>query len=360
MPQQAKHAGSLSLRESLRDAIARLERERVPSAALAAELLLMHVLGQDRAWIYAHPEHELDAIAHEKYFSLVASRANGVPTQHLTGHQEFWGMDFEVTPDVLIPRPETEHVIEVVLDRFVAHAFYAELPGRAARGVLSEQDRARLDENPQATLCDLRVKSLRAFRIADVGTGSGCIAVALARELPEAHILATDISPLALEVALRNARRHEVASRIDFVECNLLDAFLRGPRIHPEQVHRERATDHGFTLSRFTVNEPRSFDLIASNPPYIGRSEAATLPREVREHEPEIALFAGETGTELYAPLIAQAAELLKLGGFLVLELGHDSAEYVTRVLSPPQWTNLSITNDLAGIPRVVSAERRA
>ena len=116
------------LRSALRDAIAQLEAN-VPSAALAAELLLMHTLGKDRAWLYAHPEHELDAAAREKYFSLVARRASGVPTQHLTGHQEFWGLDFEVTPDVLIPRPETEHVIEVALN---AWAFPRPAPIRRA------------------------------------------------------------------------------------------------------------------------------------------------------------------------------------------------------------------------------------
>ena len=149
-----------------------------------------------------------------------------------------------------------------------------------------------------------------------MGTGSGCIAIALAHELPAAQIVATDISAAALEVARRNAARHNVASRIDFIECNLLDAFL----------HQSRATGH----------ESRSFDLIASNPPYIGRQEAATLPREVREHEPESALFGGETGTEIYAPLIAQAATLLKPGGILVLELGHNSAEHVSRLLAAP------------------------
>jgi release factor glutamine methyltransferase len=328
MPRPAKLTGSTSLRESLRGAIAQLEGEQVPSAALAAELLLMHVLGGDRAWIYAHPEHELDAAARERYFSLVARRASGIPMQHLTGHQEFWGLDFEVTPDVLIPRPETEHVIEV------ARAL--------ACGGSFGLDRTSLEQNPQ-------VKARATWRIADVGTGSGCIAVSLARELPAALIIATDISPSALEVARRNAQRHEVASHIEFVECNLLDALLRG----------SRATGHGFTLNRFAVNGPRSFDLIVSNPPYIGRREAATLPREVREHEPEIALFAGETGAELYAPLIAQAAELLKPGGFLVLELGHDSAEYVTGLLRAPEWASFSIANDLAGIARVASAERR-
>ena len=124
-------------------------------------------------------------------------------------------------------------------------------------------------------------------------------------------------------------------------------------RITPVTGHGARTTGHGFT-----PNGPRAVDLVVSNPPYVGRRDAATLAREVREHEPELALFAGETGTELYAPLIAQAAALLKPGGFLVLELGHDSAEYVTEILSAPEWTNLSLTNDLAGIPRVASVER--
>ena len=270
----------------------------------------MHTLGRDRAWIYAHPEHELDATAREQYFSLIARRASGVPTQHLTGHQEFWGLDFEVTPDVLIPRPETEHVIEVALERL---------------GVSSEAGSPRRQEE---------------FRIADVGTGSGCIAIALAHELPAAQIIATDISAAALEVARRNAARHGVASRIDFIECNLLDAVQ----------HQSRVTSH----------QSPHLDLIASNPPYIGRQETATLPREVREHEPAVALFGGEAGTEIYAPLIAQAAKLLKPAGILVLELGHDSAEHVSRLLDSPEWTSVAITNDLAGIPRIASAQRHS
>lgn len=289
-----------SVRTLLSDGMARLEREHVPSAALAAELLLMHTLRRDRGWIYAHPEQELDAKASEQYFSLIARRASGVPTQHLTGHQEFWGLDFKVTPDVLIPRPETEHVIEVALERL---------------GIPADGDVARRREK---------------FQIADVGTGSGCIAIALASELPAAHFVATDISAKALEVARHNAERHGVGSRIDFVECNLTDWLL-----------------HQSSL----------LDVIASNPPYIGRHEASSLPREVREHEPEAALYGGEKGTELYAPLISQAAALLKPGGILVLELGHNSEEAVSRLLGSPEWVNLSITKDLAGIARVASAQ---
>src|SRR6266550_718947 len=297
-----------TLRSALRDAIAQLESEHIPSAPLAAELLLMHAMGRDRTWLYAHSEQELDAATRERYFSLIARRASGVPTQHLTGHQEFWGLDFEVTPDVLIPRPETEHVIEVVLERLTIAA------GNAA---------SQLDA---------------AHRIADVGTGSGCIAVALAHEFPGARITATDISAAALKVAHRNATRHGVAPRIDLIECDLLGKVF----------HQSPATNH----------QSPPYDLIASNPPYIGRNEAATLPREVREHEPDTALFGGETGTEMYAPLIAQAAALLKPGGILVLELGHNSAEDVTHLLTNYEWSDLSLTNDLAGIRRVASARR--
>jgi release factor glutamine methyltransferase len=185
-----------------------------------------------------------------------------------------------------------------------------------------------------------------AHRIADVGTGSGCIAVALAHEFPGARITATDISAAALEVARRNAARHGVEPRIDFIKCNLLDALQ----------HESRATNH----SSFPVraSESRLLDAIVSNPPYIGRNEAATLPREVREHEPDTALFGGEMGTEMYAPLIAQAAALLKPDGILVLELGHNSTENVSRLLTSHAWSDLSLTSDLVGIKRVASARR--
>jgi release factor glutamine methyltransferase len=284
----------------------------------------MHALECDRAWLYAHPEHELDAATRAQYFSLIAKRASGVPTQHLTGNQEFWGLDFEVTPAVLIPRPETEHVIEVSLERL---------------GVGPDAGSARRKEK---------------FLIADIGTGSGCIAIALAHELPNARIIATDISAAALEVARRNAARHAVTSRIDFVECNLADFLLHGSPFATAQ--GKRIAGHPSLPLR--ASEPSSLDLIASNPPYIGRQEAATLPPEVREHEPDVALFGGETGTEIYAPLIAQAATLLKPGGMLVLELGHNSAEYVTRLLAAPEWTSVATSRDLAGITRVVFAQR--
>src|SRR5438477_2526204 len=299
------------VRSALKQGLAQLREAQVPSYMLAAELLLLHVLGRDRTWIYAHPEQEISAADAARYFELIARRASGEPTQHLTGKQEFWGLEFEVTPDILIPRPETEHVIEVALDRLAVREL------RAGRK---------------------QTFTGEGLQIADIGTGSGCIAIALAKELAQATIYATDISCAALAVARRNAARHGVSDRIRFLESNLLYGFLGSPL----------ATRHS----------PLLLDLIASNPPYIGRREAATLMREVRDHEPEIALYGGEEGYELYADLITQAAAHLKPGGILVLELGHNSLPAVQPLLDAPTWTNVGVTNDLAGIPRVLAAEK--
>src|SRR5467141_3139127 len=327
----------LNVRAALKNGIAQLREADVPSFTLAAELLLLHVLGRNRTWLYAHPEEMItDADAH-RFFELVVRRAAGEPTQHLTGKQEFWGLEFEVTPDVLIPRPETEHLIEVALDRLA----------------LRERRAGR-----KQTLTG------EGLQIADIGTGSGCIAIALAKDLPGATIYATDISSAALAVAQRNATRNSVSDRIHFLECNLLDGFIdraaapaglsvvgaqhAAPLLGNDPPHESPVTSHQSLL----------FDLIASNPPYIGRRESATLMREVRDHEPEIALYGGEEGYELYADLITQAAAHLKPSGILVLELGHNSLPTVEPLLDATSWTNVCVTNDLAGIPRVLAAER--
>ncbi len=316
---------SQDVRTALKHAIAQLREAQVPSYTLAAEILLLHALGRDRSWIYAHPEEPLAPSLAERYFELVARRAAGEPTQYLTGKQEFWGLEFEVTPGVLIPRPETEHVVEVALDRLALREI------RAAR--------------PRKTTGE-------GLRIADVGTGSGCIAIALAIELPAAEILATDISPAALTVARRNAERHGVSNRIHFLESSLLDGIaasdMGARHAVPEAPNHSPATHH----------RSRLFDLIVSNPPYVGRRDAGALQREVREHEPEPALFGGEEGYELYAALLMQAAARLKPGGVLVLELGHNSLPAVRPLFDGQKWTNISGTNDLAGIPRVIAAER--
>jgi release factor glutamine methyltransferase len=321
----------MDIRTALKTGIARLRKEDVPSFTLASELLLLHVLGRNRTWLYAHPEEFLTEPDAQRFFDLIARRAAGEPTQHLTGKQEFWGLEFEVTPDVLIPRPETEHVIEVALDRLALREL------RAGR--------------PQTITGE-------ALQIADIGTGSGCIAITLAKELPAANFLATDISPAALAIARRNATRHAVADRIEFSEANLLSP-VGAQHVAPQPGKIENsAPPVGFHESRITSRDSRLFDLIASNPPYIGRREAPTLPREVRDHEPHSALFGGEEGYELYADLITQAAQHLKSGGILVVELGHNSLQAVQPLLDASAWTNVGITNDLAGIPRVIAAER--
>jgi release factor glutamine methyltransferase len=303
----------MDVRTALKTGIAELREAGVPSFTLAAELLLLHVADRNRTWLYAHPEETVPDENVQRFLALIARRAAGEPTQYLTGKQEFWGLEFEVTPAVLIPRPETEHVIEVALDRLALREL------RAGR--------------PQKTIGE-------GLQIADIGTGSGCIAVALAKELPGTTIYATDISSAALEIAARNIVRHGFLDRIHLFESNLLGLFSSAV---PQSGH-----------------EQLRFDLIVSNPPYIGRREAPTLAREVREHEPEQALFGGEEGYELYGDLISQAASLLKPGGILVIELGHDSLPAVQPLLDRADWVNVGVTNDLAGIPRVIAAERLA
>ena len=251
----------------------------------------MFTIGKDRAFLYGHPEQSLTAEESAKYENALKQRMTGLPAQYITGHQEFWGMDLIVSPAVLIPRPETEHVIEVVLDRVGG----APSPGGA-------------------------------LRIVDVGTGSGCIALALAKELSQAEIHATDISSAALEVARANAARLLLADRIKFHEGDLLSRV-----------------------------EERSFDFVVSNPPYVGESEEDTVQMDVRKFEPRGAVFAGRKGTEVIERLIPQAREVLKPGGWLVMEISGTIADEVRGWLSG--WSDVQIAKDLQGIPRVASAQ---
>ena len=255
-----------------------------------AELLLMFTLECDRAYLHAHSERKLSAGEQRRYDQVLADRERGMPAQYITGHQEFWGMDLIVTPAVLIPRPETEHVIEVVLARV----------GRAP------------------SPADL-------LRIVDVGTGSGCIALALAKELPHAEIHATDISPAAVEIARANVARHQLEDRIQLHQADLLRGLDRG-----------------------------EFDFVVSNPPYVGESEADQVQLEVRKYEPRNAVFAGATGLEVIERLIPQAREALKSGGWLVLEISGTIADEVRELLAG--WNDVQIAKDLQGIERVVSA----
>ena len=281
-------------------AIQSLTEAGVPSPRMNAELLLMFTLARDRAYLYGHPERELTKEEQTRYSETLEQRSTGIPAQYITGHQEFWGMDLIVTPAVLIPRPETEHVVEKVL----ALAKDKAKPVRAAG-----------------------VSPAQALGIVDVGTGSGCIALALAKELALAAIHATDISAAALEVARANAARHQLDQRIHFRETDLLSGL-----------------------------EEEGFDLVVSNPPYVGESEEDQVQLEVRKFEPRTAVFAGWSGTEVIERLIPQAYQKLKPGGWLVVEISGTISSGVRELLS--DWKNLQITNDLGGIPRVAAAER--
>lgn len=280
----------MRLDAALRRAVRTLEQNDVGSARMNAETLLMFVLGCDRAYLYAHPERKLTGDEENRYNATITERATGKPTQYITGHQEFWGLDFIVSPAVLIPRPETEHAIETVLE--LAHT--------------------------------------QEFRkIADIGTGSGCIAVALAKEFPGAKLSAVDISPPALEIARANAARHQVEKQITFGESDLLAAL---PKEH--------------------------FDLVVSNPPYVGENEADKVQKQVREFEPKVAVFSGIEGMDIYRRLIPQARAALKPGGWLVMEMGYSVEQSVRDLLIG--WDNIRVTYDLQGIPRVIAAQRPA
>lgn len=287
----------MQLSQALTTAIARLTEANVPSPRMNAELLLRFTLDVDRAYLYAHPERELSEEEQARYDEVLRQRGRGIPAQYITGHQEFWGMDFIVTPAVLIPRPETEHLIETVIELANDEAF-AEV-----RGLKSE------------------------VRIVDVGTGSGCIAVALAKELLNAKIHATDISPDALEIAEANAARNQMQARIHFHDADLLRGI-----------------------------EENSFDFVVSNPPYVGESEEDQVQLEVRKFEPRNAVFAGETGLEVIERLIPEAQRVLKPRGWLILEISGTIAQGVRDRLK--NWKEVKITNDLQGIPRIARARK--
>src|SRR5262245_41888343 len=216
----------MDIRTALKLGIAQLRTANVPSDTLAAELLLLHATARSRTSLYSHPEDPLTGAELQTYFRMLEQRGAGIPTQHLTRKQEFWGLEFEVSPEVLIPRPETEHLIEVALDRL------------ALRDLRSQHKQNMTGEG---------------LLFADIGTGSGCIACALAKEFPASQLYALDISSAALAVAERNATRLGFAERIYFQASNLFTA-----------VHESQVRSHKSLL----------FDLIASNPPYIGRRDA--------------------------------------------------------------------------------------
>jgi release factor glutamine methyltransferase len=279
----------------VRQGVAHLARHGIRTAPHDAEVLLAHVLGVERVRLHTHPEQPVPAPAAQCYRGLIERRAAREPLQYLTGVQEFWSLRFRVSPAVLIPRPETEHLIE----------------------------------------CCLRLNARLDPLILDIGTGSGCLAIVAAREIPGAGVQATDISPAAIEVARDNAVAHGVADRIVFHEGDLF-APLRGHDI-----------------------EGRA-DFILSNPPYIGEQEIETLAPEVRDNEPRAALSPGHDPLGVHRRLAAQAGDFLRPGGYLIVEIGQGQDEALRNMYGAvPSLEVLGVPADLSGIPRVLCARAR-
>jgi release factor glutamine methyltransferase len=284
---------TISLAQAWSEAAQTLRIAGVSNERREAASLLGHVLQCNYAYLLAHSEEPLNASTISKLYELIRRRAEGEPFAYLTGRREFYGLEFEVTPDVLIPRPETELLVEKALE------------------IMRHSDRP-------------------AF-ICDVGTGSGCIPIALLHASPTARAVALDISPAALLVARRNAARHKMTERLQFLES---DGFTA---LKPEQ----------------------QFSLIVSNPPYIPSATVEGLQREVRQHEPRQALTPGPEGLEMIRRLLAETPPFLCAGGRLLIEIGYDQGDTTRSHVKPQTWQLLDIHRDLQGHPRIVELRKR-
>ena len=283
---------SFSIAQAVLEATQVLRQAGVPEAAREAGSLLGHTLRCDRGFMIAHADEALSEQAARTFRDYVERRAAGEPLQYITGHQAFFNLDFEVTSDVLIPRPETELLVEIALD------------------LLPTAD--------EVFVCD-------------VGTGSGCIAISILHERPHARGFGLDISPMALQVAQRNAAHHGVADRFHLVASDCLS----------------------------TLNTARAFSMIVSNPPYVAEAALPGLQREVREHEPRTALLAGADGLSVIRRLLDEAPHYLVEHGYLLFEIGFDQHEAVERLIDTRLWEVLDIHKDLQGIPRTVALRKK-
>ena len=278
-----------TIAEALKEAGERLRAASVPNDLLDAQTLLAEAGGFDRTYLIINFNQQLSEGILSAFRTMVDRRAAGEPLQYITGRQEFFGLDFEVTPDVLIPRPETEMIVEEAI-RIVQQDW-------VARPV-----------------------------IVDVGAGSGAIAVALARELGDARVIASDVSEAALRVARRNAARHGLGDRVDFIASDLLDAFA----------------------------EEEFADFILSNPPYVSSKEIPSLQREVRDWEPRLALTDSNDGLSLYRRLLKDAPSRLRPGGHLICEMGYTQSETISNMIDRRVWGGPRLLDDLQGIPRTI------
>jgi release factor glutamine methyltransferase len=286
------NSSATTIASAILQATESLRRAGVPEARREAGSLMAHVLEKDRTFIISHAGERLETEQLEMFRSLVQRRAQGEPQQYITGYQDFFGLTFKVTPDVLIPRPETELLVEAALDLI-----------------------------PDAT---------RQTLICDVGTGSGCIPIAVLNSRSGARAIGLDVSKAAIEVARFNASRYQMLDRISFIVSDCFDQ----------------------------LDVAEKFDLIVSNPPYVSAAALDGLQREVRDHEPIIALSPGTDGLSVIRRLIGESPLHLKDGGYLLLEIGFDQGQAVRELIDPRIWKVLEIKSDLQGIPRIVALQK--
>lgn len=288
---ESDHETPASIVTALSEAARTLEANGINEPRLDAGLLMSHVIGRDRAFLVAHPEALMTERQLKQFEEFTDRRAQGEPLQYITGHQEFFKLDFEVTPDVLIPRPETELIVESAL-----RLFQIDTP----------------------------------FMFADIGTGSGCLAISILNECRKARAIAIDSSKQALRVAQRNADRHCVADRLRLIQSDLFDAI--------------------------SVND--TLDLIVSNPPYVSEGEMRTLQREV-QREPRSALAGGNDGLALIRRLLLDAPGYLKREGYLIFEFGINQDVAIRDLLDREVWKLIEIRNDLQQIPRTLVLQKK-
>ena len=285
-----------TISEAIAEGSRQFQSSSVDEARRTAGVLLCHVLGIDRTRLLTKSDQQIEESNYHSYLQLIERRAAGEPLQYITGHQEFYGLDFIVTPAVLIPRPETEFLVEQVIK-------------------LSSESH------------------LIAPLIVDVGTGSGCIAVTIATSLPDAKVIATDVSAAALAVAQKNAEQHGAARRIEFLEGDLLEPLGRS-------------------------NLELSVDILASNPPYVEEGRPELVQREVRDWEPHTALFGGADGLDFYRRLLADGLKYVKPGGYLICEIGYTQLDSISDMIAGPSWNLIEATSDLQGIPRTLTVRK--
>jgi release factor glutamine methyltransferase len=286
-----------TITQAIDEGASELRASGVEQQRRTAGVLLAHVLGVDRTHLLIRSEEKVSESHYADYLLLIERRAEGEPLQYITGHQEFYGLDFIVTPAVLIPRPETEFLVE--------------------RAIKLAED------------------AKQSPLIVDIGTGSGCIAVSIAVNVQAARVIATDVSVTALEVARINAERHGVADRIELMSGDLLEPL---------------ATHH----------LENSVDVLASNPPYVNEGRPDLVQREVRDWEPHVALFGGVDGLDFYRRLLADGLKYVRPGGYLVFEIGYSQLDAISDIIAALEWELVDVTRDLQGIPRTLTVRKRS